>query len=228
MGRSRQFAWHRTAAIAALLAVVLFGAVATPIVRSTLRNWDAEKLEKVYASGLSPCDSRSIPNDLYSYLHRYIPGAASLSITEYPSFSNAHALRIIGQDLYFVELNLPLYKQPDKASLLSVNDERPPRIYRSQLSAATLEEVSALFAQDITHAKTEMHSGLDGTGFEFRRPGGCAQTWSPAPESRAAKLTEIFYMLGKHAALSQPDQIAQSDRDIFAAAEALKVMQSGG
>jgi hypothetical protein len=219
-----EFKWQRVALIAGLLATISFCAAAVPIVQQTLNEREAERIRAVYASGLYRCND--YPEDVDAFIQRFLPSQPILSITALPAFSKAQGIRLVGDDLYYLELAFPLYKESE-ASRPMLN-ENAPKVVKAHITARTAQELVGLLASDIRHARAGVPQAIDGTNYIFRSSGqNCAFSWSPSSESRAGKVTDLFFKLAKHAEL-EGEAAKVSDQSIYAAAKALKGDVGGG
>jgi len=200
--------WRRIVFVASVIAVVAFSAAAFPLVRQALAEHETQRIEVMYATGLSPCEF--YPEEIDALLLKYLPAAPTTSITVRPSFSDPVAIRIVDKDLFYFVLDFPLYELGDKPPA-KFNSKGVPTIYRSRLSADIARQLPLVLGNDIKHAQAELPLGLDGTMYFFRAsPGSCAVAWSPDSDTRAGKFTELFDKLAKRAQTgSAPDPASE-------------------
>lgn len=212
-GKRRVLGWRKVIAVSIAVAAVGAGVLVFPVVQQTLEEREEQRLLRLYATGLSPCDH--YPEDIDALIQKHLPAPASVSITVFPSFSEPLAVRIVGEDLYYFVLDFPLYEQGDRLPP-KLNAEGVPRTHRSRIPRAVATELAAVLGSDIAQAKAELPLGLDGTVFFFRTSGStCGMAWSPGEGSRALSFVEIFDLLAKRAKASDPAEAAAKDREIL-------------
>ena len=212
-GKRRALGWRRVVAVSVAVAAVGAGVLAFPVVLQTLEEREEQRLLRLYATGLSPCDH--YPDDIDALIQKHLPAPASVSITVFPSFSEPQAVRIVGDDLYYFVLDFPLYERGDRPPP-KLNTEGVPTTRRSRIPRAVTTKLAAVLASDIAEAKAELPLGLDGAVFFFRTSGStCGMAWSPDRGSRALSFVEIFDLLAKHAKASDPAEAAAKDREIL-------------
>lgn len=221
--RRKGLNWRRVftlATIPAAIVLAAFGATALPLVSKKMAELDAERVETIYASGLAPCPRHSMNIDLL--LKSYLPAAPSASITVFPSFSATVAIRLVGQDLYFFELDFPLFEVGDKPSV-TLNAGGVPSIYHSRVSSEIARQLPLVLGSDIKNARATFPEGLDGTSYFFQDSSeGCAMTWSPHADTRAGRFVELFDQLVKHAKAANASELATNEEAILASLKALQ------
>jgi len=154
-------------------------------------------------------------------LLKYLPAAPTASITASPSFSDTVAIRLVGQDLYYFVLAFPL-NRPGKAPYPEFNSNGVPSIHKSRVSVDMARRLPRILGNDILHAEAEIPTGLDGTVYYFKTSSqSCAMTWSPRPDTRASKFTELFDELAKHAQAGNSHD-ANRENKILAILESLE------
>ena len=212
-GKRRALGWPRIVALSVAIAAIGTGVLAFPVVQQTLEERDEQRLLRLYATGLSPCDH--YPDEIDALIQKDLPAPASVSITVFPSFSQPRAVRIVGDNLYYFVLDFPLYERGDRPPP-KLNTEGVPTIHRSRISRTVAAELAAVLGSDIAHANAELPLGLDGTVFLFRTSDrNCGMAWSPDRGSRALSFVEIFDLLANHAKASSPAEAAAKDREIL-------------
>lgn len=194
--------------------------LAFPVVQQTIEEREEQRLLRLYATGLSPCDH--YPDDIDALIQKHLPAPASISITVLPSFSEPRAVRIVGEDLYYFILDFPLYERGDRPPP-KLNTEAVPTTHRARISQTVTEELAAALSSDIANAKAELPLGLDGTVFLFRTSGSnCGMAWSPDRGLRALSFVEIFDLLAKRAKASDSAEAAAKEREILGIIKSLQ------
>lgn len=198
-----------------------------PLMRKALADREAQRADREvqriaakYAKGLTPCVYES--SDIDGWLQKYLPGPPTVSIYVMPSFFSPVAVRLVGQDLYYFELNFPLYDigrtPPPKFDPRGV-----PTVYHSRVSSEIAQRLPQVLSSDINHAQAVMPQGLDGTTYFFHAsPKSCAMTWSPSSGTRAADFVELFNQLARHAKTKDPTELAASEQAILAILKSLQ------
>lgn len=176
------------------------------------------------AQALEPCKSE-FEDDYYRGVDQIIDNAigrqSQLSITTLPSFFAESGLRLVGNDIYFVQLRTSFWSNsfvmdgPGRGH----NDFSSPHaatiVYRAALSPEIANRIKQLYGDAITGANKSDRMGLDGVTYRFAIPAvGCAETWSPEPQSPAGHLVELLELLSAHAQLSKPRSMQRSEEAI--------------
>jgi len=172
-------------------------AVLAPIASSAYANHKKHAEEQRYATGLSPCNYYW--EDFPKYIDSHLPGLPDISIDEFPSFSDAQAIRVVGQDVFFFRvrdrnITETTYARADSA--------------RSAISIETSSEFLKLLTREIDNARAELPLGMDGTTYYFRtaKTNKCAMAWSP-DESRAGKIVDIYYSAVRYTINSKEEPV---------------------
>jgi len=217
--RNSTFTWQRVVLFAALFACISFGAAAIPLIQQALKTHEVERINSIYANGLTKCAAHN--KEVDAFVQSYLPGNAIISIDAFPTFSGARAIRIVGEDLYLFELASPQYNVSNGVPALN---EATPKVLKTHITSQTSLELATLLASDIDSARAPEPMAIDGTTYVFQVLGqGCAFSWSPSPDSRAGKITSLFHMLAKQASLTKATDIAANDQAIYTASKALVV-----
>jgi hypothetical protein len=205
--------------IAVSLGAIASSVIFLPLARQAFEKpeaKDAQRVNDIFANGLSPCDGFLGEVDLQ--VHQYVPGEPTTSITVFPPFSRAQAIRVVGGTLFYIVLDFPHYTK--------VADR--PQIYSARLSNPTSQALATLLSNDIHQARAERREVMDGTSYIFKSGAkGCAMTTSPDPATRAGKFVALFQKLEKHAKLKNATAVNNSDLEILKAVRSLQDPVSG-
>jgi hypothetical protein len=146
---------------------------------------------------------------------------AELALTVFPSFEAEYGVRLIGSDLYVVQLNPSLWASSVVADRSGSyhhdfrNAHAAASLHKATLSPEVATRIRQKFALVISKAKASGTIGIDGTIYRFvLRANGCAETWSPAPGSADEQLVDLTELLVKHAGLASPHFKRRSEEQI--------------
>ena len=197
--------WKLIAILAALFATVAFSLIFGPVIS----NW----LEmRKYATGLSPC--YGYPDDIDTLIQRHLPARADLSITVFPAFSSPKAIRLIGNDLYYLSMDFPIYVRGKERLKLNTNGIPQVRVIR--LANSTAKQVVEVVANDIVHADAEFPKGSDGVTYYFRTSDQkCGMAWPTDDNTRAWYAARIFDALADRAKARTSTEISAADQAIL-------------
>lgn len=180
----------RTIVIQALiLALILTIAMATPIALTAYAD-RSERIEQVrYLTGLSPCDGHW--QEFSEYIDSHLPGPPDISIDEFPSFSNARAVRVVGSDVFFFRAG---------SKVISKYAYERADVRHSAISAETSAALVSLVTREIDNARAEHLAQIDGTTYVFRsaRTNKCAKALS-AGGARAGRFVDLYHSIIRHA-----------------------------
>ena len=176
------------------------------------------------AQNIEPCKSEFM-GDYYrgvdEIINKAIGHQSQLSITTIPSFSAESGLRLVGNDVYFVQLKASVWANsfvmdgPGRGHNDFSSPHAATTVYRAALSPEIASRIKQLYVNAITNAKESDRMGLDGVTYRMAIPaGGCAETWSPEPQSPDGRLVELIELLSAHARLSQPRAMQRSEEVI--------------
>ena len=176
------------------------------------------------AQTIEPCKSKFM-GDYYRGVDEIIDKAvgrqSQLSITTIPSFSAESGLRLVGNDIYFVQLKTSVWANsfvmdgPGRGHNDFSSPQAATLVYRAALSPEIASRVKQLYRNAITNAKKSDRMGLDGVTYRMAVPaGGCGETWSPEPQSPDGRLVELIQLLSAHARLSQPRAMQRNEEAI--------------
>jgi hypothetical protein len=73
-----------------------------------------------------------------------------------------------------------------------------------------------------SHQKVELPLGLDGESYYYITPHGCATTWSPRGDTRAAGMVTLFWSLVARARKDTPAKEKTGDATLLKAIDALR------
>ncbi|GEM_PF-3378004 len=182
---------------------------------------------------LEPCrDERNDPyhTRVNGLIDKAVGKPSSIRLTTYPSFASESGLRIVGNELYFVEFARSFwdesFEQVSKHEY-RMNFKKPDirtRTRHAPLSALAADRIRRVYASAIAQPKESGHMGLDGVSYVFTTSdGACAWTWSPEPSTRTGRLVELLKRLEKHATLSLPIDLQRSEKNIM---QLVRVMEA--
>ena len=180
-------------------AAVFAGAVAAtitfPLARDALAERQRQREDLRYASGLYPC---GVYWDEFSkYIDGHLTDLPDISVDVFPTFSDAEALRVVGQEIYYFRF---------KGRKVTQHTVERADSQRSALSKETSTALLASLTNEIVNARSHEPLGLDGTIYIFRtsRTNRCAAAWSPGNNTRALDVVKIY-----HSAVSYTTNSAQ-------------------
>lgn len=182
---------------------------------------------------LQPCDSMDA-NPYYAGVNRIISGAvrqpSQLQLTTLPSFSEESGVRIVGDDIYFVQFRSfywgeasPRLDGPGDGHMNFTKPKIATKTIHAPMSPALVRRVEQIYAKTIANAKQSNQMGLDGTSYIFSTSNGaCGLAWSPDSKSQNGRLVELLQRLEKHAGLSTQIGLQSSEKSI---SELLRTME---
>ncbi len=175
---------QRTLAYAATIAGVAAVFLLAPLAKDAYAEHKKQQEDRRYATGLHPCDFYW--DDFAKYIDTHLSDLPDVSIDAFPTFSDAEAIRVVGQDIFFFRV---------KGREITEFTAERAETQRSALSKETSEELQSLLTSEILHARAERPMGMDGTTYVFRtgRTNRCAMAWSPDEKSRAGEIVDIYY-----------------------------------
>lgn len=153
-----------------------------------------------------------------------VPSPTDLAVTVLPSFEAEYGVRMVGNDIYLVQLRPSFWES-------SVVKDGPGRyhhdfrrarvgvsIRKARLSSRVATRVRQKYANAVSKVKAAKAGGIDGTTYRFvLRAVGCGETWSPQPLSADGSLVNLTELLAAHAKLASPLSIRRSEAKIFRA-----------
>ena len=173
---------------------------------------------------LEPCEAT---DDYVSGLNKIIDNAvgqqSQLALTVIPSFQPEYGVRMVGNDVYFVQLKTSFWYG-------SVVSDRPGHyhhdyasphsqevsVHKAALSPDLANRIKQRYADAISSAKSSDNMGLDGVTYRFAlQTVGCGQTWTPAPETLDGQLVELADLLSAHAQLTWSFFMHRSEEKIL-------------
>jgi hypothetical protein len=177
-------------------------------------------------AALEPCEMEFL-GDYYRGVDKIIDDAVGgpprLSLTTLPSFSPESGVRLVADDIYFVQLGSSFWygaTTVDRSGRGREDFSSPKvktRLYRAKISPSIAERVEQAYTAAIERSRKSDRIGLDGVSYRFTRPGiGCGEAWSPEPDTSNAKLVELVELLARHAKLSKPREMQRSEESMAA------------
>jgi hypothetical protein len=193
-----------------------------PVVKHEIQARDAERIKRIHAEGLIPCESDGSGLSTDRELLAHLPATPSISITANPSFDDIESVHLVGREIFYVRRQHPISEIPRRPM-----KSRSPKVLK--VSKETLSENASgslieLIESDIAHAAAEWPMGLDGITYYFETPEGCAAAWSPDGDTRAGKMVDLFWHLAARASNSA---LPEGKSDDAALLKMIKRLQSG-
>ena len=192
---------RRTLTYAALLAGLVAIYLFIPLAKDAYAAYQKEQEDLRYSTGLYPCDFYW--DDFSKYIDTHLPGLPDVSVDVFPASSDAEALRVVGQDIFY-------FRAKDRNITQTTSERADTK--RSALSKATSEDLLSVLTNEVVNARAERPMGLDGATYVFRtgRTNKCAATWSPDTETRAGDIVDIYYSAINYTANSAEDPVNES------------------
>jgi hypothetical protein len=177
------------------------------------------------ACALEPCrDPDAYAVAVNKIIDNAVGRPAELALTAFPSFKAEYGVRIIGRDIYFVQLNPSFWASSVVADGPGSYHHDFGRarvstsIQKASLSADLALRVRQKYASALSALKVSKSGGLDGTTYRFAlRTFGCGETWSPEPVSLDGQLVDLTELLAKHAQRSYLLPMSLSEEKILRA-----------
>lgn len=177
-------------------------------------------------SALEPCEMEFL-GDYYRGVDKIIDDAVGrtprLSLTTLPSFSPESGVRLVADDIYFVQFGSSFWYGATTvdSSGRGREDFSLPKvktlIYRARISPSIAERIEQAYTSAIERSRKSDRMGLDGVSYRFTKPGiGCGEAWSPEPDTSNATLVDLVELLAKHAKLSKPRELVRSEEAVAA------------
>ena len=175
-------------------------------------------------SALEPCPTAP-PNPYYDAVNRIIDKSvgkpSSLHLTSLPSFAAESGVRLVGNDVYFVQLRAQFWSESvrhQRDGSYRMDFTKPniiTRVRHAPLSLAVMKRVEGVYARAASTAENQKNMGVDGEIYLISPAGmACAFAWSPDPNTASGRLITLMQRLGVHATLAAPRQLQRSERDI--------------
>ncbi len=222
MGRNKSASAATIVALTVASVSAIVGIGGYPLAKQAMADREALRNRELYVTGLSPCQTPAVNliDEIDQHLRHVLQSNSDVSITAFPAFSPPHGIRIFGENVIYFQLlpprdgnDLDASRQKDGIQINTVRKDR--------IEQPIAKLIRNTLVDEIAHAHTEPPLGLDGTTYYFRIANrGCATTWSPGPETRAAAWTSLFYALSEW---TQPDSRPQNEAEIRRLISMLKV-----
>lgn len=219
MGRSKAPSALTIAALTTAIVSAVVGVGGYPLAKQAWSDHEAQKIRMFYATGLSPCAApvARFMDEIDQHLRPYLPADPNLSITVFPSFSEPHGVRIVGDTLIYFRLLPPndARREPHTEDWFRLDTLR-----KKSLTRPVAQSIQETLANDIAHAVSEIPQGLDGETYFFRTADRrCAMTWSPNQKTRAGMWRSLFYALSEW---SRPGAKPEDEAEVRRWTEALQ------
>lgn len=199
------------------IAALLFG----PVITHEREAREIQRIKRVYADGLSPCDQHDISG---SSTNRepaaLLPATPTLSITAYSAFNDIESVHLVGREIYYVRRQVPAREYPPRP--VGSRIPKVVKVGKACLSEPVSLGMVELVEGDITHATAEWPLGLDGTIYYFDTSKGCAMAWSPDSDTRAGKMVDLFWSLAARAKNDVPSKDDTGDAALLRTIDALR------
>ena len=176
------------------------------------------------AQTLEPCEIEFL-SEYYRGVDSIIDHAtgrpAQLSLTVLPSFFAESGVRLVGNDVYSVELKSSYWEKTqsmDSSGHGHMDFSSPQAasdVFHAPLSPEIVARIKQLYIRAISAATKSDRRGFDGVSYRFSDPSvGCGETWSPDQDSPDGRLVELVQLLAEHAKLSKPRTMQRSEESI--------------
>lgn len=186
--------WRAIAWLVGLFTSVALLAGSPPLIVQALREREAGRIQAVYATGLSPCPQ--VLDDPHAAWRRaQFPADAEVTIEIYPGFASPRFVAVAGTRLY----DLGYRHDESGAGAPPLPTHRREVAFPATMTGALREALNA----DVAHASRQPLWAVDGTTYVFRTAdGGCAETYSPRPGTRASHWADLAHALMEGASAS--------------------------
>lgn len=165
------------------------------------------------------------PNPYYDGVNAVIDKSvgkpSSLHLTSLPSFAVESGVRLVGTEVYFVQLRKQFWSESvrhQRDGSYRMDFTKPniiTRVRHAPLSLAVMKRIEDVYARAASSSKKQKNMGLDGVIYLISPAGlACAFVWSPDPNTASGRLITLMQRLGIHATLAAPRQLQRSERDI--------------
>ncbi|MFL6708194.1 MAG: hypothetical protein ACJ8HI_08305 [Massilia sp.] len=177
------------------------------------------------AWALEPCRASNVYIEgVDRIIDRAVGRSPELALTVLPSFEAEYGVRMIGADVYLVQLRRSFWARSVVADgpRSYHHDFRHVRvgtsIHQTSLSPEVAARVRQHYARAISAAKQSVPVGLDGTTYRFVvKATGCGETWSPQAKSANGQLVALAELLAGHARRGSSLSRRQSEEKILRA-----------
>ncbi len=151
---------------------------------------------------------------------------ARLSLTTFPSFYAESGVRLVGADVYFVQLLSFLWAESYAGGVGPKVEFAKVRVktktFQAKLRADIADRVEAVYAHAISRVRPSQAQGLDGVTYRFAIPrAGCGEVWSPSNDTPDSRLVMLGELLEKHAQLTTEAELKKNEAAIDGVARSL-------
>ena len=158
-----------------------------------------------------------------------------LSIAKEPPFSPETGLRFVGNEVVLVRFESSLWQygivvDGHGTSHMDFSKGHNIRaiVHRAPIDPSLVLRIENFFSKAILGAKITIGAEPDATRYRFFVSGiGCAEMWTPEPDSTAGRIAALIELLAKHATLSDTRAIKESQSAILYALTDLEKEQQG-
>ena len=186
--------WKVIAVIVGIVASTVLLTGGYPLAERALRDREARRIQAVYATGLSPC-AQVLDDPHAAWRRAQFPANAEVMIEVYPGFESPRFVAVAGTRLY----DLGYRHDESGADALPLPTHRREAAFPATTTRALRETLNA----DVTHTSRQPLWAVDGTTYVFRTAdGGCAETYSPRPGTRASHWVDLAHALMEGASAS--------------------------
>lgn len=198
--------WNRINRMVLPAAIVLAVVLAFPVIAGKIKDHQEiadvryAEMKRAYDAQLTPCKWQALLEE------RLAPDAGEIGIYILPAFADAQVFKVSQRnvshysgDPAMLEFHRPPPSSPSAyhsaiARLASANVEFEPY---PAINPSFAGRIFEFLQTEIDNANSPHRSGLDGIVYQFAHGKSCAETWSPEPETRAAKLVELVENLAR-------------------------------
>ena len=175
---------------------------------------------------LQPC--KNFFADYYEAVNYVIDKAVgfnpNLSLTTFPSFSAEEGIRIVGNEIYYVQLTSSVWytnQKPDDSVPVEkwLTSHVPTKVFHGTIQHDLAERIKQIYTTAISKAAPSEASGLDGETYRYSTSTSCAETWSPSTGTLDARLVDLQNELATYAKKSSAKYLWRNESAIWRAAK---------
>lgn len=169
--------------------------------------------------GLETCGEQEVvvgyQSQVDSLIDDAVAGKRGLRFTVFPSFTSEWGVRMVERDGRFFVAHVALQEsvwgsswqapKPDgRVDFVLTTADIPVDVHEAEIGEALAHRLTARVTTEIERAQVADGFGRDGVTYYFRASDSrCAETWSPEPGTRQAKLVAVIQGLAEVAHASR-------------------------
>jgi len=175
---------------------------------------------------LQPCENSFA--DYYDAVNQVIDKAVgatpSLSLTTFPSFSVEEGARIVGSEIYYVQLTSSVWytnQKPDGSVPVEkwLTSHVRTKVFHGTIHPDLAERIKQIYTTAISKAVSSEASGLDGETYRYSTSTSCAETWSPSTGTLDLRLVDLQHELATYAKQSSTKYLWRNENALWRAAK---------